>query len=805
MHRIVLNFICIFLFSNLVNAQSQAICVPADTRWAPRERTIDMHHLRLEVEFEPTKGRVLGKSTLLFTPLIRPNDSIWIDAIRFSIHSLTLNGQKVRFTQNDSGLAIYPETLFRDKPNILEISYSAFPERGIYFTGWDDPSGKGRKQIWTQGQGTDHRHWIPYYDEQHDKLTTEVIVYFDRPYRVISNGKLLSADTLGTRIRWHYLQDKPHAGYLIMLAIGEYIPHKTVVEHPEGHIVFEEYIYPEIPAAATSTYRYSRLFMTKFQELLKVPYPWPGPYRQVPVVDFIYGAMENTGAVIFGENLISDSSTESYRNYHFVNAHEMAHQWFGNLVTAWSARHHWLHESFATYFDLLSNRWTEGDFAFSSKVHQAATRVKFQEAENNLPLAHSEAGTARHYQKGGIVLHMLRQLVGDEAFYEALRLFLERHRFRNVHSEDLLYAFHEVTGRNLQWFWDQWIYGSGMPKMSLTWVEENDKKSKKLTLYFTQENVYKPDSTKTFRLYFDLEIKTNKRSLIIPVEIRSKRDTFYLPLHRDENIWMVNPDPGKIQLIDWTEIYDPNRNIIRYAEHPYDRFFAYVLNAKNFSVTDLECIKNEENPLILEHWINAFGRSVMRPEVWKFFNTYTDDRVKIALLRFTDNSFWKSRTESELLSFAASENPLLKAITFLRLAGARPERINYYKSILQLPQSFTTQNERLQMALAEANMFQNQKSYEAVAEFTQTQYMASVRTQAINYLYRVKFKDETVVKTCVHALGHYDKNLVNAAAQYLKSLTDKSELKWIEDEFKKFKKIWPEWKVKKAENLIKGS
>ncbi|GCD77230.1 hypothetical protein JCM31826_07120 [Thermaurantimonas aggregans] len=802
MRRNLLSFLWFFLTGNVLFAQNSTICVPVDPRWAPRERTIDMHHLRLEVEFEPAKGRVIGKSTLTFSPLFRPNESIWIDAIRFSISLLTLNGQKVRYTLSDSGVAIFPQKLFRDKVNILEINYSAYPEKGLYFTGWDDPTGKGRKQIWTQGQGIDHRHWIPYYDEQHDKLTTEIIVHFDKQYRTISNGKLLSVDTLGDKIRWHYLQDRPHAGYLIMLAIGDYLPHKTVLKYDNGEIEFEEFTYPDIPTSAASTYRYSHLFMTHFQKLLKVYYPWPGPYRQVPVVDFIYGAMENTGAVIFGENLISEPSTESYKNYHFVNAHEMAHQWFGNLITAWSARHHWLHESFATYFDLLSTLWTDGDFAFSSKVRQAITRVKFQEAENNLPLAHSEAGTARHYQKGGVVLHMLRQLVGDEAFYESLRVFLERHRFRNVHSEDLLYAFHEVTGRNLQWFWDQWIYGSGMPKISLIWKEEIDKKSKRLVLHFSQENIYKPDSTKTFRLYFDIEIKTTKRSYKIPVEIRTKRDTFYIPLQIDESALMVNPDPGKIQLIEWTEIFDPNQNIVKYAQLPYDRFFAYTLTSKGFSTADLNLLVNEENPIVLEHWINAFGRNITRPEMWNFFRKFQDDRVKIALLRFTDVTFWKGRTENELLDFANTDNPLLKALVYVRLINSRPEKINIYKESINVPKSFTTQNERLQMAIAEANLLKNQSSYEAVFEFAETTYMGSVRAQAINYLGRVNYKSEKLVKLCVHALGHYDKNLAQSALQYLRNITEKSERKWIEEEVKKFKKVWPEWKVKKAERLL---
>lgn len=785
-----------------IYAQHFHACYPKDPRWGPRERYIDMHHLKLEIDPEPITGLVKGTATITFSPLKREIDSIWLDAIRFDIQQVQLNGSPVSFVNLDSGIAIYPDKIHREKANLLEIKYAVYPQKGIYFTGWDDPAQRARKQMWTQGQGIDHRHWIPYYDEQHDKLTTEVVVHFDRNFQVISNGRLLAADTLRDKIRWHYLQDKPHPGYLIMIAAGKYVPVRSTLSFNGRNTEFEEYIYPELAHAGESTYRHSMLFMQKFEELLKVPYPWPGPYRQVPVVDFIYGAMENTGAVIFGEMFLSDTNTESYRNYHFVNAHEMAHQWFGNLITAWSARHHWLHESFATYFDLLSNRWTDGDFVFSSKVRQAIDRVRFQESENNLPLAHSEAGTARHYQKGAVVLHMLRQLVGDEAFYESLRVFLERFKFRNAHSDDLLYAFHEVTGRDLQWFWDQWVYGSGMPRMKLNWSEISDKQSKKLLVIFEQQNVHPADSSRSFRFRFDVEIKTDKKHFIIPVEINSKIDTFYIPVLADETVLMVNPDPGKIQLIDWVEIQDNNRNISQYAEYAFDRYFAYSIDKKTFRIGDLDFVKNEKESSVLTHWIDAFGKNCTRPELWNFFVQFDDDPVRLALVRQTDVNFWKSRTESELLRFVQSNSPLLRALAYSRLINTRPDQIEMYKKNVVLYNAITTQSERFMMAVAEANLLKSPESYEAIAHFAGGEYTASVRSQAINYLMRAEYVSEELIRLCVYALGHYDRGLPVSAATFLKKVNDKKQKKLIENELKKYQKIWPDWKIKRARSLI---
>ncbi len=789
-----------FIFTS--SAQEKSVCHHSDVRWAPRERYIDMHHLKLEIYPDPFKGLVKGKATLEFSLLYRPVDSIWLDAIRFEVSAVQLNGHAANFKNLDSGLVIFPEKLSADQVHILEITYSAFPSRGMYFTGWDDPTGRSRKQIWTQGQGIDHRHWIPYYDEQHDKLSTEVIIHFDRNFKAISNGRLVAVDTLRDMIRWHYLQDQPHPGYLIMIAIGDYIPVQSSL-HLNGRVMeFEEYIYPEIASAGESTYRHSRFFLQKFEELLNIPYPWPGPYRQVPVVDFIYGAMENTGAVIFGEVFLCDTNTEIFRNYHFVNAHEMAHQLFGNLVTAWSARHHWLHESFATYFDLLSNQWIEGNFEFSSKVRQAIARVVFQESQNNLPLAHSEAGTARHYQKGGVVLHMLRQWVGDEAFYRALRVFLERYQFRNVHSEDLLYCFHEVTGRNLQWFWDQWIYGSGMPRMKCTWSEISERNSKKLMVIFDQENIYAPEPSKVFRLKFDIEIKTTRNTIIIPVEIHSKSDTFFIPIDASEHVLMVNPDPGKLQLIDWIKIHDPNRNISRYASLSFDRLFTYRLSQSKFSESDIEFVQNESDISALSHWVDTFGRNVTKQNIWNFFSLNQDARVQFSIIRNTDIHFWKNRSDNELIKFAESNNPMVRAAAYIRLINAFPEKLSEYKRKFSVYESFTTQNERLHVAIAEADLLKTNESLLGVAHFAGTQYMASVRTQALDYLNRANFKDELLIKICIHALGHYDRSLPAKAASYLKAIEDKKLKKLIESELKKYRKIWPDWKYDRAMKLL---
>ncbi|WP_084180060.1 M1 family metallopeptidase [Schleiferia thermophila] len=796
--------IFLWLMCWIARSQDYHICHPKDVRYSPRERYIDMHHLKLEIEPNAIKGEVNGLAILSFTPLWREVDSIWLDAVKFDVHSIKLNGKPVRFINADSGIAIFPHTLGRKEANYLEIKYRATPEKGMYFTGWDDPTGRGRKQIWTQGQGIDHRHWIPYYDEQHDKLTTEIVVYFDSRYKVVSNGILLSADTIRDKIKWHYLQNMPHPGYLIMIAVGDYNMYSSLYENEGRQLEFQEYMYPDVPGGETSTYRYSRFFMQKLEELLKVPYPWPGPYRQVPVADFIYGAMENTGAVIFAESLISDQYSESNVNYHQVNAHEMAHQWFGNLVTAWSARHHWLHESFATYFDLLSIQWLSGDHAFSNKIRESIHLIKAHEVKDNLPIAHSKAGNARHYQKGGVVLHMLRNLVGDEAFYKSLQVFLERYQFRNAHSDDLLYVFHEVTGRDLQWFWDQWFYGSGMPVMTFSHRVVADTKGKHLALYFNQKNINRIDSKKLFRLHFDVEIVSSKRRMITPVTVSNASDTIRIFVDKDEDIWMVNPDPGKRQLIEWVNLNENALAITKHSENAFDRVFAYQHAQKVFKVSDLEFFRDEKDSDILAMWAKAIGKNIMNPIVWNFFNKVESDKVKFAALVNTDGNFWRLRSEGELLEFANSHECQLKFLVYLLAISAGPERLEFYKKVIQIPEKFTLQKMRLLIAITEYNINKSNENIRNIASFASTEFRGAIRAEAMEFLTSIDYRTDELINICVHALGHYDRTLPLAAAGYLKKVAETQYKELIQKELKKYEKIWPEWKIKKAYRLLEA-
>lgn len=445
-----------------VNAQVKLRTYIEDDNWPSREHNVDFQHMRLEVEFVPVKGLVKGKVTHVFSPLRVSVDSVWLDGINMTYKKVSVNGKNAEFKASDKGIVIYfkPALAWQTKDS-LSVEYEVNPRKGLYFIGWNDPKNLSRKQIWSQGQGTDNRCWIPLYDEMNDKLTTEVYVKFESGYEVLSNGtKLPVKDNKDGTKTWHYRMKNPHAPYLVMLGIGKYGIKQT---KSKSGVPMNLYYYPEYADRFDATYRYSEQMMDWLESETGVKYGWES-YSQIPLQDYMFGAMENTTATVFGDFLFVDERSFLDRPYVGVNAHELAHQWFGDLVTARSARHHWLQESFATYYNQMFEREVFGLDYFDWARRNATNGSLDESKKNKLPIAHSDAGSVRHYPKGAFVLNMLKYTVGGrEAYNKAIKYYLEKHKYGNVDSHDLMVAFEETLGYSLDWFWNEWVYKGGEP------------------------------------------------------------------------------------------------------------------------------------------------------------------------------------------------------------------------------------------------------------------------------------------------------------------------------------------------------
>lgn len=427
----------------------------------PREHVIDVENMRVEVSFKEREGRVLGRVTHRFSPIRKTVDSIFFDAPGITIKKAFLNGREIPFRTDSLGVSILPRpALSWGSRDSVTFEYDVRPRQGIYFIGWNDAKNISRKQIWTQGQQFDNRYWIPMYDDANDKMLTETIVTFLKEYKVLSNGKLLKeTDNKNGTKTWHYAMTKPHAGYLLMLGIGDYEIEKRV---SKSGVPVNLWYYPEFPERVEPTYRYSTEAMDFLEEELDVPYPWE-TYAQIPVQDYMSGAMENTMATVFGDFYHVDTRAFLDRNYIGTNVHELTHQWFGDYVTARHTKHQWLQESFATFYPKLFKRkyFGEDDYQWERRNEHASALAASK--TDSLPIVHTRSGQARIYPKGSAVLDMMMYTFGEEEFRRVITHYLKRFPFKNVETHDLYQSFQDTLGITPDWFFDQWLYRGGEP------------------------------------------------------------------------------------------------------------------------------------------------------------------------------------------------------------------------------------------------------------------------------------------------------------------------------------------------------
>lgn len=479
-----------------VQAQHQYHCRIADPTAQERNHSVDITHMKVDVKFDTKKGEVIGNVTHEFLTLQKNIDTIFFNAPGIKINSAKIDGKTAEFKIISEGVVVMVKEKwgFDEKHNI-NFDYVATPKRGLYFIGWNQPVIQNptvwntRQQIWTQGQGIDNRHWIPMYDDMGDKFFTETIITFDKNYKVLSNGDLLSKkDDKNGNTKWHYRLNNPHAGYLLMVAIGKYEV-KTTKTKRGTPVNF--WYYPEFKERVEYTSMHTEKMIEFLEDETGVAYPW-GAYSQVMVQDFLYGAMENTSATIFGDFFFVDDRAFLDRNYVGVNCHELTHQWFGDLITARGKGDAWLQESFATYyakiFDATIIDDNEVKFNFRRETQSALNASK----KDLYPIRHTKSGTARIYPKGSAVLQMLRNYVGDQEFKRVIKYYLNKHKFANVNTDDFQQAFKDKLGMNMDWFFEQWVWQGNEPHYKVSFSEYGNKGTFKVNQIHetTQANGY---------------------------------------------------------------------------------------------------------------------------------------------------------------------------------------------------------------------------------------------------------------------------------------------------------------------------
>jgi aminopeptidase N len=504
-----------------------------------RHRTYDVIHYRLAINFDEPAEKVMGVAEISLRPLDESLGSVWFHAANMEVSAVRLSdGTPLVFDNDNSFITVTLDRNYSNADTVtVNITYSCFPQQGLYFIRPDSNDLTKRSQIWTQGEEIENRHWFPCYDFPDDKATSELIATVRDSYTVLSNGKLMSEvhDTASGTRTFHWSQTLPHSSYLIMLAAGEY----SVVTSVYGHIPLPNYVYPADTGNVRHVFGKTREMMRFFEALLNRPYPWE-QYAHIIIDQFMWGGMENTSAVTLNESYMFGKRDTLDANADGVIAHELAHQWWGDLVTCSDWTHLWLNEGFANYYESLFRRYDRGQDEFQHEAYLSSRSVRNQEGRlGRKPIVSVESYGINLYDKGAWVLRMLNDILGKDEFTDAIRFYLDRYQFRNASTHDFEMTVEEFTGQDLGWFFSQWVYKAGHPKLEV----ETEWDGSGLPLRVRVQQTQETDSlTGLFR--FPLEIATYGPGGwdLHRVWVEHEEEEFVFPVDERPDLILIDPD-----------------------------------------------------------------------------------------------------------------------------------------------------------------------------------------------------------------------------------------------------------------------
>lgn len=526
-------FLTFLSFALNISAQS-VLRAPA------RERTFDAQHYIIRSSFDRAKKIYYGDTTVQVKPLKDGFTTLVLDSVGMKFDSITLapDGPPLQFKQTGEKLTVSLGKTFSSNDVVsVRFKYSAKPEKGVYFVDVGKVDGKELhpSQVWTQGEAEESRHWFPSYDFPDDKATTEQYLTVPSDEVAISNGELLEVTEGDGTKTYHYKMPVPHPVYLTSFVVGKYLK----VEGKYKDIPLGFYVYPGREDIVEKAYGKTADMMRVFEELTGVNFPY-NKYDQTYVANFQFGGMENITATTMADSEIhfagSDFGREAVMD---LVSHELAHSWFGNLVTTKDWSNLWLNEGFATFMEAAYREKLNGRADYLRKVKEDADRFMAEDSFSGSrhPLFRLNAPTddslfdTTTYQKGGAVIHTLREEIGTEAFWKAINIYLNRHKFSNTETPDLKQAMEEASGKDLTWFFKQWVYQAGFPRLTIR--HSYSPARKRLTLTVTQTQKIDSITPSSFVLPMDVEIKTakgtktekikiDKRTQVINIQVDGK-------------------------------------------------------------------------------------------------------------------------------------------------------------------------------------------------------------------------------------------------------------------------------------------
>ncbi|MDF0720441.1 M1 family metallopeptidase [Kaistella sp. PBT33-4] len=545
---------------------------------ATHTKSTELKHTKLRVNFDYAKEQMNGEAWITASPYFYASDSLILDAKAMLIHEVALEKSGARsplkYTYSNDILKINLDKSYnRTQDYTVYIKYTARPNevtqtgsaaitdaKGLYFVNAQGTDPDKPVQIWTQGETEASSAWFPTVDKPNQKTTQEIYMTVPDKYVTLSNGLMKSSVKDGKGMRTdHWVQDKKHAPYLFFMGVGDY----AIVKDKWRNIAVDYYVEKEYEPYAKQIFGNTPEMLEFFSTKLKYDYPW-SKYAQITARDYVSGAMENTTAVLHQEaaqqkpgDLIDENRWED------VIAHEAFHHWFGNIVTTESWSNLTVNESFANYSEYLWNehkygkdyadytlmKAAQGYYADPANITKDLVRFNYHSKEDMFD------GVS--YNKGGSILHMLRNYLGDDAFYAGLNDYLKTNEYGTGEASQVRLSLEKVSGKDLNWFFNQWFYGSGHPKLSYTTTYEPVKKQVTVTLSQNQAG-------DAFEFPLAVDVYENGKPTRRNVWVNAKsRNIFSFPVAKNPDFINLNADG--VLLAEITENKTPEQYFMQYS------------------------------------------------------------------------------------------------------------------------------------------------------------------------------------------------------------------------------------------------
>ncbi|QMU64975.1 MAG: M1 family peptidase [Flavobacteriaceae bacterium] len=574
------------LFTGHVFSQ---IVDPLSIYRAEREKKIDLIHTKLKVDFNFTDKTVNGEEWVTATPHFYATDVFELDAKAMIIHTVKMNKTELVYRYDGFNLKIdLPKVYRKGEEFTVYIKYTAQPEKvkqkgsaaiteakGVYFINADGSDKNKPTQIWTQGETEASSCWFPTIDSPNQKTSQEIYITVPDKYKTLSNGILVSQKVAGNYRTDYWKLDQKHAPYLFFMGIGAY----EIVKDSYKNIPVNYYVEKKYAKVAKAIFGLTPEMIGFFSEITGIEYPW-SKYSQIVGRDYVSGAMENTTAVIHGERayqmpgqLVDENVQEN------TIAHEVFHHWFGNLVTTESWSNLTLNESFANYGEYLWREYKYGKTNADAHLFEEIRGYKEGQNEGKKLVRHyyvdkEDMFDAVSYNKGGAILHMLRNYLGDNAFFEGLRVYLTENKYQSAEVHQLRLAFEKVSGKDLQRFFNQWYFGSGHPKVQVSYDYNTLEKTVTINIYQTQ--------TGEFKFPLTIDIFQGKTKTRYRVFVDGNDASFIFPFKgKSPSLLLVNADGVVLGDFQENKVTSDYIEQLKYAEHYAHKREALIEVAKS--------------------------------------------------------------------------------------------------------------------------------------------------------------------------------------------------------------------------------